>query len=86
MIRILVWGLLAYIAYRIVVSILKSGKKTPGPSTSTSDQTASATYRDPVCGVYISEDDAIIGRLEGERHYFCSHDCLEKFREKLEQK
>lgn len=79
------WGLLAYIGYRIIVSLFSASRKQTEKKQSVSDSSAAATHRDPVCGVYVSEDDAVIGRLEGERHYFCSHDCLNKFREKLEQ-
>jgi YHS domain-containing protein len=82
-IRLLIWGLLIYIGYRVVMA-LASGKK---PETKTSGQReAAATYRDPVCGIYVSEEDAVVGRLEGERHYFCSMNCLEKFREQLDHK
>lgn len=81
MIRIFMWGLLLYIAYRIFISIFSSKKQRVNCKNSVGD--ALVTYRDPVCGVYISEEDAIIGRLAGERHYFCSNKCLEKFRETL---
>ena len=82
-IRLLIWGLLIYIGYRVVVA-LASGKKT---EIATSGQReAAVTHRDPVCGVYVSEEDAVVGRLEGERHYFCSMDCLERFREQLDHK
>ena len=83
MIRMLIWLLLVYIGYRIVIA-LTAGKKQP---TSVNRETASeafVTYQDPVCGMYVSEEDAIVGTLEGERHYFCSHACLEKFREQLD--
>jgi YHS domain-containing protein len=43
-------------------------------------------HKDPVCGVYVTEDDAVIGRYEGERIYFCSMECLEKYQEQIEQK
>ncbi len=82
LIRFLVMGLLLYIGYRIVASLL-SAKKPPAKQ----DERVSAateTHRDPVCGVYVSEEDAVIGKLEGQRHYFCSMDCLEKFREQLD--
>lgn len=82
MIRILMLGLLAYIGYRIIVSIF-SEKKHSDKKQSVSDN-AATTHRDPICGIYVSEEDAVIGRLHGERYYFCSHDCLDKFREKLE--
>jgi len=76
------WALLIYIGYRIIVAITSS-KNRPSETTRVKD-TAMATYPDPVCGVYVSEDDAVIGTLDGKRHYFCSHACLEKFREQLD--
>ena len=83
MIRLLIWALLIYVGYRVVVA-LASGKK---PEVAASGQReAAVTHRDPVCGVYVSEEDAVVGRLEGERHYFCSMDCLERFREQLDHK
>lgn len=83
MIRLLMWGLLIYVGYRVVAALTK-GKET---ETKTSEKReAAVTHRDPVCGVYVSEDDAVVGRLEGERHYFCSMNCLEKFREQLDHK
>lgn len=82
MIRFLVVGLLLYIGYRIIIS-LTSAKKTPTKSAEKSIP-ATETHRDPVCGIYVSEEDAVVGRLDGQRHYFCSMDCLEKFREQLD--
>jgi YHS domain-containing protein len=44
------------------------------------------TRQDPVCGTYVTEADAVIGRYEGERIFFCSMACLEKYKEQLEHK
>ncbi|ABQ24914.1 YHS domain-containing protein [Geotalea uraniireducens] len=43
------------------------------------------TFKDPVCGVYVTKDDAVIGTMDGEKFHFCSMACLEKFREQLEK-
>lgn len=83
MTRLLVLGVLAYIGYRVMVALLS--KKKPGLK-STAKQNAESTHLDPICGVYVSEEAAVIGRLDGERHYFCSVECLEKFREQLDHK
>lgn len=79
--RLVLIGLLLYIGYRIVVS-LTSAKKTPAKTARGTD--GEMIYRDPVCGVYVSEDAAVIGRHDGQRHYFCSIGCLEKYREQLD--
>ena len=82
MIRMLIWVLLAYIGYRLIKS-LTAGKKSE-PAKRDADPDAAVTQRDPVCGMYVSESDAVVGTLDGQRHYFCSATCLEKFREQLE--
>lgn len=82
MIRFLFVGLLLYIGYRILIS-LTSAKKTSAKTSAKYDQ-GEETHRDPVCGVYVSEENAVIGKHDGQRHYFCSMDCLEKYREQLD--
>ncbi len=82
MIRLLMWLLLIYIGYRIVVYLV-AGKKQENIRESDAAK-AAVTHQDPVCGMYVSEDDAIIGRVDDQRHYFCSMTCLEKYREQLD--
>ena len=82
MIRLLVWALLIYIGFRIIKSLAAPKEKRPDVAADRS--AAEVTHRDPVCGVYVSEADAVVGRLDGQRHYFCSMNCLEKFREQLD--
>ena len=82
MIRLLIWLLLIYIGYRVIMALL-SGKKTEAVNQGSAAD-AAITHRDPVCGMYVSEEDAVVGRLDGQRHYFCSMNCLEKYREQLD--
>lgn len=79
--RFLIWLLLGYIGYRIVKAFLAN--KAVAAAEPVKDTEA---YRDPVCGVYVSADDATVGRLEGEKIYFCSRECLDKYQEKLQKK
>jgi YHS domain-containing protein len=81
-IRLLIWLLLIYIGYRTIKTLLAPKDKRAGVATGR--DAAEVTHRDPVCGVYVSEGDAVVGRLDGQRHYFCSMNCLEKFREQLD--
>jgi YHS domain-containing protein len=81
-IRFLVIGLMLYIGYRIILSLV-SAKQTQTKPGERRDSGVE-THRDPVCGVYVSEEDAVVGRHEGQRHYFCSMNCLEKYREQLD--
>lgn len=82
MIRLLIWGLLLYIGYRIIIS-LTSAKK-PQTKYDGGRDPGEETHRDPVCGLYVSEETAVIGRHDGQRLYFCSTNCLEKYREQLD--
>jgi len=84
MMKLLVWALLIYISYRIIISIGNGKKQTHVSGKGSARDEAAATFKDPVCGVYVSEEDAVVGKLDGNRHYFCSMDCLEKYREQLE--
>ena len=80
MIRLLVWILLGYAVY-VMFKGRSDKKELPREQPSGEE-----THRDPVCGVYVAEEDAVVGRLEGERLYFCSMGCLEKYREQIENK
>jgi len=77
MMRLLIWFLLGYVLFRIVKGYLAQRPQEEPP------HRGEETHQDPVCGVYVTQDDAVIGRVEGERIYFCSHACLEKYREQL---
>jgi len=42
----------------------------------------SAKQTDPICGMPVDEGRAAAtSEYEGRAYYFCSHGCLEKFRE-----
>ena len=81
MFRLLIWLLLGYIGFRIIKSLTASNKKV---SSGTVHHTGEETVQDPICKMYLAKEDAIVGTLNGTRHYFCSMDCLEKFREQLD--
>lgn len=77
--KFLIMALLAYLVYRMVRGkIAPQLKKEPAKA-------ASETFQDPVCGVYISEADAVLGNLEGKRYHFCSMDCLKQFEQQIQQ-
>ena len=39
--------------------------------------------KDPSCETYIPKDSAIRARIDGRDHYFCSKECLRKFRDQM---
>jgi YHS domain-containing protein len=79
--KLLTWILIGYLVYKFFLSRNKSDELPATPEKAHND-----THQDPVCGVYVAEEDAVIGRLEGERLYFCSMACLEKFQQQLADK
>ena len=81
LIRLLTFAVLIYVGYKILQGFLKSRPKAPEPQPKGEE-----TFRDPVCGTYVAKDDAVIGRVEEERIYFCSMECLEKYRDQIEKK
>jgi YHS domain-containing protein len=81
LIRWLIWVLIVYIGYRVIKSLLTS---TAGKGSGKGPDRTEETVQDPVCGMYVAREDAIVGVLEGKRHYFCSMDCLDKFRDQLD--
>ena len=77
--RFLIWALIGYCVYLLFKGRARKEVETAKPA-------GEEAHKDPVCGTYVTEDDAVIGRVEGERVYFCSMECLEKYRDKLEHK
>ncbi len=75
--RILVFLLIGYFIYILFKknSAAKVVKK--------QEEAKEETFRDPVCGVYVAADDAVIGRHDGQRIHFCSMACLEKYQEQV---
>lgn len=79
--KFLIWLLIGYVVYQMFKG-RSGGEIASGQPAAKGEE----TFRDPVCGVYVSGEDAVIGRYEGERLHFCSMECLEKYRERLENK
>ena len=77
--RMLLWLLIGYILFRVV-----KGFMADRPEVSQQKSDEEETVQDPVCGTYVPISDAVIGKLDNKRIYFCSMNCLDKYREQLE--
>lgn len=77
----LLWLILGYIGYRIIKGFLANRDNSAAKPLKDTE-----AFQDPVCGVYVSAEDATVGRLDGEKIYFCSRECLDKYQEKLQRK
>lgn len=81
MIRFLVYLFFFYIGFKVLKKLFSADKKTV--TKTNRPLNGEETFKDPVCGTYVSKDDAVVGRLDGKRYYFCSMDCLDKFQDKI---
>ena len=74
MFRLLFYFVIGYALYQLVKGFFqKRSAKIPRRTEEVE------TFQDPVCGVYVTRDDAVIGKLNGEKIYFCSKECLDKY-------
>lgn len=78
MFRLIIWLLLLYIGIKVIKSLTAPKQQQPAAPA------GEETVRDPVCGMYLDKTDAVVGTLDGKRHYFCSMSCLNKFRDQLD--
>ncbi len=56
-------------------------KRAPSPKPESGLKDAGEMARDPVCGTYISVDNAPSLVHEGSRVFFCSEECMREFME-----
>lgn len=45
----------------------------------------SEMVKDPHCKTYIPKDSAIRARIAGGEYYFCSKECMRRFKDELEE-
>jgi YHS domain-containing protein len=69
---------LGYALYLLVRGMFRTGASPTARRTGEVE-----TFRDPVCGVYVTREDAVVGNLDGVQIHFCSMECLEKYRSNL---
>lgn len=80
--RLLLFGILIYVGYRVFKAWASPGKST----TRTSEQGGltkvdDVMVKDPFCQTYFPERKGIRGVIEGKTYYFCSTVCRDRFLE-----
>lgn len=81
MIRLIIAGIIVYVVYRFLKVLFT-------PSERISRDVAGETPRikgedlvkDPYCGTYVPINSAYKVTLDGKTLYFCSKECLEKYK------
>ncbi len=80
MLRFLFYIIIAYGIYALARIFLRKG---PPPRPKRDDEVE--TFRDPVCGVYVTRSDAVSAKIEGKWVHFCSTRCRESYLRNLDK-
>jgi YHS domain-containing protein len=85
LIRLAIILLILYLLYRLFRWIFLPGGKVVKPlPREDSGSPREDLVEDPVCHTYLPASQARKARFDGQDLYFCSEECLEKYRRELE--
>ena len=80
MIRLILYGILFYVGYRIlkpwVASFMRSSRENLHGQPSSQE---AELIRDPQCGTYFLTQRGVEARIGGRSVYFCSTECRDKY-------
>jgi len=81
--RIILVAVIAFLLYRLIRVFLRlpGGTKRPSFPRSGSPEKSEDMVKDPWCGVYVPLSEAKGLTVAGKRFYFCSRECMDKYRE-----
>jgi YHS domain-containing protein len=80
-VRLLIAVGMVYLAYRLAKkSFLPEGREKEEFLRESSPRASEDTVQDPVCGTYVSLEDAYKTTINGKVLYFCSKECCEMYR------
>jgi len=81
MIRLIIAGIIVYVVYRFSKTLFAPREKVSGrPSGEPPRIKGEELVKDPCCGTYVPINSAYTTTLNGETLYFCSKECLEKYK------
>ncbi|GJL78524.1 MAG: hypothetical protein NPINA01_15130 [Nitrospinaceae bacterium] len=66
----------------LVVAVFILLVRTFFPSSSRKEESAKDMVKDPNCGTYVPEAEALQKMVAGKEHYFCSEKCAEEYSQK----
>ena len=82
--KIIIFILAVYILYRM----FRNEKQRKDSAKGTVEKVrinAGELVKDPVCGTYVSKENALTVRDNDTVYYFCSYECRDKFLERLQE-
>ncbi len=80
--RLFILGVLLYIAWRLLLNLLKPDKRISEQS-SESSSVKDILVEDPVCNTLMPKEQAVRLLHDDETYYFCSEKCCDIFSQKL---
>ena len=81
MIKLLIMVLLGFVGYSMLQGLMRPKQpRHKAPRTRSHD--GEQMVEDPQCGTFIPLGDAVQAKIDGKQYYFCSRECLNKYREK----
>lgn len=81
MLRFIFFMILCYFLYKLIRGILFLPTKNSQDIVSSHEgPNEDEMMKDPYCELYISKRDACSAKIKGEVLFFCSKECLEKYR------
>ncbi len=86
MIRYIILTIFIYLCFKavkdvIIKPLLKQYRQSYRPAAGNPMRAIGEMVQDPVCNVYIQKSTALRKTVSGEVYYFCSSECMMKFKE-----
>ncbi len=79
--RLLLLIIIVYLVYRTVATWVRRNLQVPGQTEPPNRQIDDVMVKDPLCGVYFPQREGVELQHNGQRLYFCSHACRDRFTE-----
>ena len=78
--RLILFGILAYLLYRIVKGVFSpKAKITRGSAQRIVDE----MVQDPFCGTYVPRRESVRQVIQGKELFFCSDECAGKYKSQV---
>lgn len=79
MFRYLIFFIFVYLVVRGLKSFLPKHEKERDTAR---NRAGEDMVKDPNCNTYIPLESAMVARVNGRSHYFCSKECIEEYKRK----
>ena len=78
MVRLILWAILGFLVYTVVKAFVQ-GLRASAPPRRDEVRNGETMERDPVCGKFITRNDAVAATTGGRTHWFCSTGCRDDY-------